>query len=134
MADLILKTANRVEVAESVIQDTRVAAEAIVAGAPVRDDGNGKFTNANATNATEAAVYGIATRSVPAGMPVTAIRKGVMDGWANLPAHGAAVYLSDTDGRLADAAGTVSVRIGTVIPGNANTAGAAADKLLFVDL
>ena len=134
MADLTLTTANRVEVVESIIQDTRVAAEAIVAGAPVRDDGNGKFTNANATNATEAAVYGIAVKSVPAGFPVTAIRKGVLDGWSNLPAHGATVYLSDTDGRLADAAGTETVPVGIVIPGNANTAGAAADKLLFVDL
>lgn len=134
MADLTLKTANRVEVVESIIQDTRVAAEAIVAGAPVRDDGNGKFTNANATTTTEAAVYGIAVKSVPAGFPVTAIRKGVLDGWSNLPAFGATVYLSDTDGKLADAAGTVSVAVGNVIPGNANTAGAAPDKLLFVDL
>jgi hypothetical protein len=134
MADLILTKPNRVEVVEAIIQDTRVAAEAIVAGAPVRDDGSGKFTNANATSATEAAVYGIATKTVPAGMPVTAIRKGVIDGWSNLPAHGAAVYLSDTDGRLADAAGTVSTMVGVVIPGNANTLGAAADKLLFVDL
>lgn len=134
MANLSLTTADRVEVVESDIQQTSVAAEAITAGAPVRDNASGLFTNANGTDATEGNVYGVATKTVAAGLPVTAIRKGVIDGWSNLPAFGAAVYLSDTDGRLADAAGTVSVKVGRVIPGTAELLGAANKKLLFVDL
>lgn len=135
MADIALTTAARVEVVESIQQDTRIAAEAITAGAPVRDDGLGLFTNGNGTDATEANVYGIATRTVAAGMPVTAIRHGVLAGWTtNMPAHGARVYVSDTDGRLADAAGTVSVQVGRVIPGTGELLGAVNADLLQVDL
>lgn len=133
MANLTLTTADRVEVVESDIQQTSLAAEAITAGAPVRDDGNGLFTNSNGTDATEANAYGVATKTVVAGFPVTAVRKGVLDGFTGLPAFGAAVYVSDTDGRLADAAGTVSVKVGRVIPGTAELLGAANKKLLFVD-
>jgi hypothetical protein len=42
------------------------------------------------------------------------------------------VFLSDTDGTLADAAGTVSKIVATVVPGYA--AIATYDKLLRVDL
>ena len=41
------------------------------------------------------------------------------------------VYVSDTDGTLADAAGTVSKVAGTVVPGWATT---SAEKLLRVEL
>lgn len=133
MANLSLTTADRVEVVESDIQDTRITAEAVTAGAPVRDDGNGLWTNGNGTDATEANVYGVATRTAAAGTALTAIRKGVLDGFTGLPAFGAAVYVSDTDGRLADAAGTVTVKAGRVIAGTAELLGAANKKLLFVD-
>lgn len=136
MADLSLVTADKVEVVESLLQMTLPAAEAIDAGQPVRiDTTSGRFTLANATAAAEARVYGLATRSVQAGEPVTAIRKGVIDGvdLASLD-YDAAIYLSNTDGTLADAAGTVSVVVGRVIPGTATRLGTGYDKLLFVDL
>lgn len=136
MADIALTTANRIEVIQSLHQKTLPAAEAITAGAPVRlDTSTGKFTNANGTTAPEARVWGIATRTVVAGEPVTAIRKGYLDGFAlSGSAYDAALYLSDTDGRIADAAGTVSVVVGRVFPGTATTLGTAYDKLLQVDL
>lgn len=135
MANLALDTADRVEVVESFIQMTLIAAEAIEAGAPVRiDTSAGKFTNANGSSAGEARVYGIAVKSVAAGLPVTAIRKGVLDGFTLSQAYDAAIYLSDTDGTLADAAGTVSVVVGRVIPVNGQLLGSSPDKLLFVDL
>lgn len=136
MADISLITANKVEVVESIEQMTLPAAEAITAGMPVRlDTSSGKFTAANGTGAAEARIYGIATKTVAAGMPVTAIRQGVMDGFdlSGLN-YDAAVYLSDTDGRLADANGTVSVAVGRVIPGTSVTLGTAFDKFLHVDL
>lgn len=136
MADIALVTANKVEVAESFEQMTVPAAEAITAGAPVRiDTSTGKFTNANATTAAEARVYGIATKTVAAGQPVTAIRHGVLDGFA----FGAGtdydedVWLSDTDGRVADAAGTVNASLGRCVPGTSTTLGTAFDKLFLVD-
>jgi hypothetical protein len=136
MADIALVTANRVTVVESTIQMTLPAAEAITAGQAVRlDTSSGKFTKANGTDAAESRIYGIATRTVVAGEAVTAIRKGVIDGHALSGLdYDAAVYLSDTDGALADAHGTVTVAVGRVVPGTATTLGTAYDKLLFVDL
>ena len=136
MADLALVTANRITVVESIIQDTKVAAEAIGAGQAVRiDTANGKFTKSNATSAAEARTYGIAVKTVAAGEPVTAIRKGVLDGVdISALAYDADVHLSNTDGALADAAGTTARIVGRVIGGANTTLGTAMDKLLFVDL
>ena len=136
MATIDLVTANKVEVVESNRQMTLPAAEAITAGALVRlDTSTGKWTNANGSSAGEARVWGIATRTVVAGEPLTAIRNGVMDGWdLSGLAYDASVYASDTDGRLDTAAGTVSLVIGRVIPGTSTTLGTAYDKLLSVEL
>lgn len=136
MTNLALVTAGRAQVVESLEQMTLVAAEAMEAMTPVRIDGTtGKFTKSNATDATEARTYGLTSRAVVAGMPVTAIKKGVMDG-LNIAAlaYDADVFLSNTDGTLADAAGTVSKVLGKVIPGNAVTLGTSPDKLMLIDI
>jgi hypothetical protein len=134
MADIALLTADKVEVVVPMEQFTGIAAEAIEAGAPVRlDTSSGKLTNANGTTAPEARIFGIALKSVPAGMAVTVMLRGILDGYALAAlAYDAPVYLSDTDGRLGDGAGTVSTIVGRVVPGHATTLGTAADKLLFV--
>lgn len=136
MADIALNTANKVEVVESIEQMTLPTDEAITAGMAVRiNTTTGKFTKANGSSAAEARIYGIATKTVASGMPVTAIRKGVMDGWdLSGQAYDAAIYLSDTDGRIADAAGTVSTVVGRVIPGTSEALGTAFSKLLLVSL
>lgn len=136
MADLTLVTANKVEVVESIVQMTLPAAEAITAGQAVRlDTSSGKFTKANGSTAAEARIYGVATKTVAAGEPVTAVRKGVLDGYdLSAKAYDLAILLSDTDGTLADSAGTVSTTVGRVIPASSVTVGTALDKLLFVDL
>ncbi len=136
MTDIALVTANTVHVVESVIQMTLPAAEAITAGNAVRiDTAAGTFTKAKATEAAEARIYGLAVKTVAAGLPVTAIRKGVMDGFDLTGMnYDAAVYLSDTDGTLADGAGTVSTVVGRVIPTTSETLGTSYKKILFVDL
>ena len=135
MADIAVATAGKIHVVVAKEQLTVPAAETIAAGAPVRiDTSAGTFTNANGSSAAEARVYGIATRSVAAGEPVTAIRRGILDGFTFSQAYDAAIYLSNTDGRLADAAGTTSVIVGRVVPGTATTLGTAYDKLLSVEL
>lgn len=136
MTAIALTTANRVEIEESLVQHTAIAAEAITAGEPVRfDTSTGKFTGANATSAAEARVYGIAGKTVAAGMPVTVVRQGVMDGWDLSGVNfGAEVYLSDTDGRIDTAEGTINVSLGRVVSANAVTVGTTADKLLYVDI
>jgi len=137
MADIALAQTARVEIVESIQQMTLPAAEAITPGAPVRiDTATGRFTNANGAAAGEARVWGVATgqAAFAAGQAVTAIRRGVLDGFVFTQAYDAAIYLSDTDGRLADAAGTVSTVVGRVIPATATTTGTAYDKLLSVEL
>lgn len=134
MADIAVATAGKIHVVESLWQKTLPATEAIVAGAPVRIHTDGKWTNANGTSAGEARVWGLALASVAAGAPLTAIRRGTLDGFTFSQAYDAAIYLSDTDGRVADAAGTVSTVVGRVVPGTATTLGTAYDKLLSVEL
>ena len=136
MANIAVASAGRIRIVESIVQDTKPAAEAIVAGAPVRIDvTTGRFTNSNGTSTAEARTYGIATRSVGAGETVTAVKVGVLDGFDfTSQAYDAAIYVSDTDGRLADAAGTTSKLAGRVIAGTATTLGTAYDKFLSVEL
>lgn len=133
MTNINLVAANRVRaVGAPKVQKTLTAAEAITAGAPVRIDTAGKFTNANGTTTTEAAAYGAALGTVIAGEAVTAVREGMLDGYDLSGAYWSAVYLSDTDGRLGDSAGTVSTLVGRVVPAWGQPLGSAADKLLEV--
>jgi hypothetical protein len=137
--EVTVTTADRIHVVESIEQTTEIAAEAILAGSPVRYDGTtGKVVNANGTDATEAKVIGIATRSVgAAGMPVTVLKKGTLDGYTFLASatYGANVYMDDTDATLQDdAGGTVDTVVGTVVPGHAENLGDAFKKLLRVNL
>lgn len=138
MTVIALVTANRVEIVESIEQMTLPTDEAVNPGQAARlATATGKFTKANATTAPEARIYGIATGGLAntSGQPVTAIKKGVIDGYdlSGLN-YDAPVYLSDTDGALDTAAGTVSVVVGRVIPATGQTLGTALDKLLLVDL
>lgn len=107
MSDISLTTANKVEIVESIIQMTLPTAEVVSPGAAARmDTSTGKFTKGNATSAAEARVYGIATgqHANVSGMPVTAIRKGVLSGFdLSGLTYDQDVFLSGTDGALADA-------------------------------
>lgn len=134
MALIAVATAGKIHIVESIQQKTLPATEAIVAGAPVRIHTDGKWTNSNGTDATEARCWGIATASVAAGAPLTAVRRGILDGFTFSQAYDAPIYVSDTDGRLGDAAGTVTLAVGRVVPGTATTLGTAYDKLLSVEL
>jgi hypothetical protein len=82
--EVALTTAARVEIVGApAIQLTLPCVEAIAAGDAVRiDTTTGKWTKSNGSSAGEARVWGIATRAAAAGEAVTAIRKGVMDGFA----------------------------------------------------
>lgn len=98
----------------------------------VRYHTDGTVTPANGTTTTEANFMGIATvKSTRVGQAVTVVRAGILDIGNALSgvAIGAVVYLSDTDGLLADGAGTVSTIVGRCIPAWGNT---TSDKLLLV--
>ena len=134
MALIAVAVAGKIDIVESIHQMTLPATEAIVAGAPVRIHTDGKFTNANGTDTTENDLYGIATVSAAAGEPVTAVRRGVLDGFTFSQAYNAPIYVADTDGRLGDAAGSASKVVGRVIPAWSQRLGTAADKILSVEL
>lgn len=137
MANIALVTDSMGGVVESIQQHTAPALEDIPPRSPIRlDPTTGKFRLGNGLDATEANIYGISSNvvTVKAGFPVTGIRRGVMDGFTFSQSYGAAIYLSDTDGRLADAAGTVSVKVGRVVSAWSQTFGNAADKLLSIEL
>lgn len=137
MAAIALTTADRVRNASKnfSITDVLIASEAIEAGAPVRlVTTTGKAANGNATSAAEARIVGVALMSVAAGEAVEVLMYGEMDGFVLTDQdYDEAIYLSDTDATLADAAGTVEVIIGRVVPALATTLGTAADKLLRVN-
>lgn len=135
MADLALVTSDYVNVDTLTVQQhTGIAAEAITAGAPVLFDTNGKWINADANASGKEGAWGIATRTVAAGQSLTVVRRGLMSGWdLSSQAFGAAVYVSNTAGALADAAGSASVQVAHVVPVHGTGTNATADKALYVE-
>ena len=115
-------------------QITKPAGEAITAGAPIRlDTATGRWTNANGSSAAEARATHVAWRTVGAGESLTGVRNCLVDGFTlDALAFDAPVYLSNTDGRLADAAGTTSVIVGRVTSAFATLLGSGPDKLLDI--
>jgi hypothetical protein len=111
-------------------QFTGPAGEAITVGQYVRlNTTTGKVELGNASALGEAADGGIALHAAAVAEAVTVVRKGILDMGEALVglAFNALVYLSDTDGTLADGTGTKTKVLGEVVPGWANT---TADKLL----
>lgn len=138
MADLALVTANKINVGTLTTQQhSFIASSAITAGAPVYIvAATGKVAPSDGNGAgVIATCFGIATRTVAAGEAVTVVRRGLLDGY-DLSAlnFGVKVYVSDTVGLLADAAGTTSIVVGIVVPANGQAVGSTADKLLLVEL
>lgn len=133
MADLTITRVHIVRMFE-MLPDGPVN-EALGVGEAVRVDATtGKYTPGNATDTTENQVRGIALHVADyANATISAIKRGIIDIGDALDAlnYGVPVYLSNTDGVLADAAGTQAVIVGYVIPGWGDTAG---DKLLLVNL
>lgn len=133
----ILVGLNGVRAVESARQMTLIAGEEILPGAIVRvDPATGKFINASAATEAAARAYGVALggKVCLTGFPVTALRCGVADGFELSGAYDAPLYLSDTTGRLADSAGTVSNPLGRIIPGAAHALGSATPKLFLVEI
>lgn len=114
-------------------QFTGPTAEVITAGQFVRFNvTTGFFELGNGTTAGEGRRGGIAVTGAPvAGQAITVVTKGIVDMGNALGSltYDDDVYLSNTDGTLADAAGSVSYIVGVVVPGFGST---TPDKLLQV--
>lgn len=134
MADLVITKARLVK-GDDEHQLTLPAGVAITAGQYVRPDGvSGKWALGNAALAANIGDGFVALNSAAAGEPVTAVKGPcVVDVGEALAAlaYGADVFLSNTPGTLADVAGTVSAKVGNVMPAWGAT---TPDKLLRVSL
>lgn len=113
---------------------TGPANEALAKGNLVVEDAtNARLKKADASTGLQVNRSGICIETANvAGLTVSYVQEGIIDlgdALAGL-SFGAPVYASDTAGALADAAGTQSAVVGSVIPGWGN--GATADKLLQV--
>lgn len=100
--------------------------------AAIIDSATGDFVLADATAAATSGVKGVAAADARRGQGATLLFNGEMDGYdLSALSYGAAVYLSETPGALADAvpatAGASTVRVGTVIK-------VGSDKLLKVEV
>lgn len=135
MADLAFSTGDVAPV-KTIESFTGPTDEAITPGQAVRFDATtGKITSAKGTEAAENGnLRGICVgTAVAASNTVTAIKRGIVNMGTALGdlAYDAAVYLSNTDGKLATSAGSVSIVVGYVCPAW-GVGTAAADKLLYV--
>ena len=117
MADLSVNTgqAGRVQPGNDV-------ALALRAGAPVtplqavHTDTDGDVILSDASLAGTAIFDGVVMNGAADGGTVTVVREGAVFGFdLSSQTYGDVIYLSDTAGALADAAGTVSVAVGKVI-------------------
>lgn len=135
-ADLALVRRDFVRVVQSHQQLTLPAGVAVVAGAAVIiDPQTGTWALADADAPPTTRVFGLATRSAQVGEGLTAIRVGILDGFAlDTLDYDQDVFLSSTAGAIADAAaGPGALPIGRVVPGTSSALGVAFDKLLWVD-
>lgn len=111
-------------------QHTLPAGADITAGQMIQiNSSTGKWALANGTTAAKATNVYMALNSAKSGLPVTGLKTPCLVALGEALASlnfGVAVYLSDTDGALADAAGTVSTVVGYVTP----IFGETADRVL----
>lgn len=93
-----------------------VATEAITPGQILyRVAATGKFGIADANAAGKQQARGIALEAAGAGQALSILKRGYVYGYTvSALNNDALLYLSDTAGALADAAGTMTVRIGRV--------------------
>ncbi len=117
MTDIAV-VANNVGVSDSLF-NTRIqaiAAASITKGQLLYWTTSGTVNLADGSAAGTAQVCGLALNAAGAGQAVDVLVEGIVDGFTVTGlAYGARVYLSDTAGAFADAAGTVSVTLGRII-------------------
>ena len=105
-----------------------VAAETITAGQICFVDTNGKLQLADANAAGEQQARVLALNGGGAGQAIDGLQEGHVYGFTITQAYDAPIYLSDTVGALADAAGTMTVPLGIIAP---LTDGPTITKVLY---
>lgn len=130
MADLALTAAQIAAVHPHLSEIYSVlATEALTAGQAVYFTTAGKAGIADANVANAQQCRGIALNAAGVGEPVDVLKRGHVYGFTLSQDHDTPIFLSDTAGALADAAGTLTVPVGIVAP----MADKDLTKVLYVD-
>jgi len=109
---------------------TLIAGGTITRGQAVGINTAGKAVVADASTGTQNNARGIALNGAASGGTVTILVQGSCYGFTLTQAYDAPIYLSNTEGALADAAGDVSLVAGRVKP---MADGATPTKVLYVN-
>ena len=116
MADLALVSGRKLEIVHSEKADIKdfIQAEPLAVGDIVYQTSAGKVAKADANVAGKQQARGIVVRKT--GSVVSVAKKAYLAGFdLSGLVYDAPVFLSDTAGKMADAAGTLSVNLGRVI-------------------
>lgn len=144
MADIALKpstigqTSNNFQTIDvvglTVEQDTGIAGEAIKCGAPVYiDPTTGRLLESDANVAARQKFYGFASHKAAVGESLTVYNRAVVAGYdLSAVPYGAPIFISDTQGVLSDTAGTLSIKVGEVIPIYGQTRGNSPMKAIRI--
>lgn len=76
---------------------------------------SGLVGKADANSANKQQFRGIALNDAQSGQAVSVLKEGFVSGFTITQAYDTPVFLSDVEGQLADAAGTLSVPVGLVM-------------------
>ena len=107
------------------------AAETITKGQALYFTSAGKVGVADANASGKQQFRGIALNGGGAGQTIDLLKKGAVAGYTvTSQAYDAPLYQSDTVGAMADAAGTMSVNVGRVIPMNDS---GTLTKVVYID-
>lgn len=107
-------------------------AETVTAGQPIFFDSNGKAQLADANAAGEQQARGLTLAAGAAGQVISALKRGLVEGFTlTSQSYDDPIFISDTVGVLADAAGTLSVPVGLVVPHTKDASN--IEKKLYLD-
>lgn len=94
-----------------------IAGETILAGNPVYLDATtGKLGVADANGSGTDTFFGIALEGGGTNQVISVLKRGHVAGYTLAGNYGAAAYVSNTVGELADAAGGTSLLVGHIVP------------------
>ncbi len=131
MADLVYtstKVGNASPVGQSEVWDL-IAGVVIEAGQGLYINSSGFAELGDASAAGTAVCVGVALNDAQVGQAVAVLHKGFIEGFTLSGAYNTLIFVSDTAGDLADAAGTVTAPVGRVVATSEST----PSKLLYID-
>lgn len=93
-----------------------IAAAALEEGQPLYLNSSGLVDLADANGSGTDTFFGVALEKVGANQVVSVLKRGYLAGYTLSGAYGSSIYVSNTVGEFADAAGGTSLNAGKVVP------------------